>query len=78
MFCRKVNVDYASHSAQMDALLPSLRQGLEGLGPREGAIPFYSTVTGAALSGEALDADYWCRNLRQPWQVPPPMRSILQ
>src|SRR5262249_9817009 len=29
-------------------------------------VPMSSTVPGAALHGEELDADYWCRTMRQP------------
>ncbi|WP_308789574.1 SDR family NAD(P)-dependent oxidoreductase [Polyangium mundeleinium] len=64
--CRRIKVDYASHSREMDSLLPSLAEALEGLSPRSGAIPFYSTVTGDRIDGAALDAAYWCRNLREP------------
>lgn len=65
VFCRKINVDYASHSAQMDALLPDLAQAFADLRPRPTAIPLYSTVTGALIDGRSLDATYWCRNLRE-------------
>ena len=65
LFARRVNVDYASHSAQMDGLLPQLRAALGDLSPRAGAIPLYSTVTSERLQGGELDAEYWCRNLRQ-------------
>src|SRR5262249_49206074 len=65
LFCRKVKVDYASHSAQMDALLPELRAALAGVAPRAGSVPLYSTVLGEKVAGAELDAEYWCRNLRQ-------------
>ncbi|MFL6111413.1 MAG: type I polyketide synthase, partial [Catenulispora sp.] len=65
-FCQRVDVDYASHSPHMEPLLPGLRESLSGLAPRAAGIPFYSSVTGECLSGPELDADYWCRNLRQP------------
>jgi acyl transferase domain-containing protein/thioesterase domain-containing protein len=64
VFARKVRVDYASHSAQIDALEPDLRRRLAGLAPRPPDIPFYSTVTGQLLD-QPLDADYWFRNLRR-------------
>lgn len=64
--CRRINVDYASHSPEMDPLLPDLRAELEGVRALHGSVPFYSTVTGDRLDGPCLDADYWCRNLREP------------
>jgi acyl transferase domain-containing protein/NADPH:quinone reductase-like Zn-dependent oxidoreductase/acyl carrier protein len=61
-----VRVPVAYHSAHMDPLVPRLVAALQGLAPRAGDIPFVSTVTGTVLPGEALDAGYWGRNLRQP------------
>ncbi|MEV4876747.1 type I polyketide synthase [Streptomyces cyaneofuscatus] len=65
-YCQRVDVDYASHSPHMDALLPALREQLTGLAPTEAGITFYSSVTGERAAGPELDADYWCRNLREP------------
>ncbi len=61
-----VRVPVAYHSAQMDALVPRLVDALATLAPRATTTPFISTVTGTAMAGEALDAAYWGRNLRQP------------
>ena len=66
VFCRAVSVDVASHSPQVDALLPSLRAELRHLAPRAGTIPMFSTVTGRPCAGSDLGADYWARNLREP------------
>ncbi|MFJ9107504.1 type I polyketide synthase [Streptomyces sp. NPDC102283] len=65
-YCQRVDVDYASHSPHMDALLPALREQLTGLAPADAGIAFYSSVTGERAAGPELDADYWCRNLRRP------------
>ncbi|HET8935213.1 MAG TPA: SDR family NAD(P)-dependent oxidoreductase, partial [Polyangiales bacterium] len=46
-------------------LLPELREQLASIAPRAGQVPLYSTVEARVLSGEELDADYWCRNLRE-------------
>ncbi|OEJ30271.1 hypothetical protein BGK67_01885 [Streptomyces subrutilus] len=64
--CGLLDAPVASHSRFMDPLLPALRAGLSGLRPGPASIPFYSTVTGDLLDGRALDAEYWCRNLREP------------
>ena len=66
VFCRRVNVDVASHSPQVDPLLDDLRAGLGDITPLTGTIPFDSTVDGMIVGGTALDADYWARNLRRP------------
>jgi len=66
VFCRRVEVDVASHSCQVDGLRGELLAALAGLAPRPGLVPMYSTVTGAVGDGRDLDAAYWVRNLRQP------------
>ncbi|MFE9858105.1 type I polyketide synthase [Streptomyces sp. NPDC005780] len=65
-YCQRVDVDYASHSPHMESLLPALREQLTGLAPADAGIAFYSSVTGERAAGPELDADYWCRNLREP------------
>ncbi len=67
---RRIAVDYASHSVQVETLREQLLGELADLAPGPGRIPLYSTV-GEAVSAEALDtttmgADYWYRNLREP------------
>ncbi|CAL9650217.1 3-ketoacyl-CoA thiolase (plasmid) [Streptomyces sp. enrichment culture] len=66
VYARKINVDYASHNAQMDPLLPGLAERFAGLESGVPDVAFYSTVTGRVASGGELDGGYWCRNLRQP------------
>ncbi len=66
IFCRRVKIDVASHSPQMDPLLGDLTAALAGIAPRRGSIPMYSTVTGQPTDGSDLDAAYWARNLRAP------------
>ncbi|HTU58747.1 MAG TPA: type I polyketide synthase, partial [Polyangiales bacterium] len=77
LFVRKVNVDYASHSQQMDSLLPALGEALSDIRPRAGAIPLYSTVRCERLSGEELDAAYFCRNLRDPVRLDRALDQLL-
>ncbi|KYF99535.1 hypothetical protein BE20_03230 [Sorangium cellulosum] len=64
IFARKVRVDYASHSAHVEAIERELLADLAGIEPRVGAVPLYSAVTGAKLDGSRLDAAHWFRNLR--------------
>jgi myxalamid-type polyketide synthase MxaE and MxaD len=66
IFCRAVQVDVAAHSPHMDALRGELEAALHALQPHASTIPIYSTVTGCLIAGEALDATYWSRNLREP------------
>nr|WP_260333754.1 type I polyketide synthase [Streptomyces sp. REN17] len=62
---RRIPVDYASHSAQVESIEQELLDVLAPVRPRAAQIPFYSTVTGALLDTTELDAGYWYRNLRQ-------------
>ncbi|UQI45893.1 HAD-IIIC family phosphatase [Streptomyces sp. HU2014] len=62
---RRISVDYASHSAQVERLEAELAEALGGVRPRSAAVPFYSSVTGGLLDTAVLDAGYWYRNLRQ-------------
>jgi acyl transferase domain-containing protein/acyl carrier protein len=66
IFCRRVKVDVASHSPQVDPLRDDLLAALADLQPRHATVPFYSTVTGEQTAGDGCDATYWMRNLRQP------------
>ncbi|HEY4353510.1 MAG TPA: beta-ketoacyl synthase N-terminal-like domain-containing protein, partial [Paraburkholderia sp.] len=65
-FFRLLDLDYAFHSSRMDPIEPVVRAGLADLAPREGTKHYVSTVTGDTLSGTALDAGYWWRNIREP------------
>ncbi|MGH3880757.1 MAG: type I polyketide synthase, partial [Actinophytocola sp.] len=61
---RRIDVDYASHSAQVELVEDELLDRLAGIEPRPASVPFLSTVTGEWLTGTELDAAYWYRNLR--------------
>ncbi len=66
VFCRRVKVDVASHSPQVDPLLAELVQGLGDLDAGAARVPICSTVLGKVVDGRLLRADYWARNLREP------------
>ncbi|MFC5804785.1 type I polyketide synthase [Streptomyces formicae] len=61
-----VAVDVASHSPQVDPLLPDLQEALRDLKPQRPRVPFYSTVLDNPRHTPAFGADYWCANLRRP------------
>ncbi|MYU18193.1 acyltransferase domain-containing protein, partial [Streptomyces sp. SID8361] len=62
---RRVPVDYASHTPQVERLRTRLLELAAPIAPRPGGLPMYSTVTGALLDGASADAEYWYRNLRE-------------
>ncbi|MCB8908371.1 SDR family NAD(P)-dependent oxidoreductase [Streptomyces sp. CB02980] len=64
---RRIEVDYASHHAQVEAVEGRLRAELAGVVDLGGSGPeFVSTVTGEPVPVGGLDAGYWYRNLREP------------
>ncbi|MCC6172910.1 MAG: SDR family NAD(P)-dependent oxidoreductase [Gammaproteobacteria bacterium] len=77
IFQRRINVDVASHSPQMDPLLEPLRAALAGLVPRNGALPLHSTVEARPLAGGELGVDYWVRNLRSTVRFGSVVRDVL-
>jgi acyl transferase domain-containing protein/pimeloyl-ACP methyl ester carboxylesterase/short-subunit dehydrogenase/acyl carrier protein len=66
VFARRLAVDVAAHSPQVEALLPGLAAELADLHPQAGRLPFYSTVSGQVTDGRELNGAYWARNLRAP------------
>ncbi|MGW1785748.1 type I polyketide synthase [Streptomyces sp. NPDC002143] len=65
VWARRIPVDYASHSAQVEAIHDRLTKELAGLAPTAATVPYYSSTTGALLDTAALDTDYWYDNLRR-------------
>ena len=76
VYFRRVQVDYASHSPQMEGLKPLVRGALEGLRPKRCEVPFYSTVEVGWLEGEGLGAEYWAENLRRPVRFAQAVRGL--
>ncbi|MBQ0927090.1 type I polyketide synthase [Saccharopolyspora endophytica] len=73
---RRVAVDYASHSAQVDALRDRILADLDPIEARPADVPFFSTVTGGRLGQEVPDAAYWARNLRHPVRFEEAVRAL--
>ncbi|MBF6468391.1 SDR family NAD(P)-dependent oxidoreductase [Nocardia beijingensis] len=65
-FARSLRVEVPYHSHLMDPILDDLRAALSRLAPRDAKLTTYSTVTAAEIAGTEWDADYWCRNVREP------------
>ncbi|MEE4590302.1 SDR family NAD(P)-dependent oxidoreductase [Streptomyces sp. DSM 41524] len=74
---RRVPVDYASHSAHVEAIREELLEVLADLAPRASEVPFYSTVSGELVDTSGLDAEYWYRNLRQTVELESTTRTLL-
>ncbi|MFE1874043.1 type I polyketide synthase [Streptomyces sp. NPDC059496] len=74
---KRIAVDYASHSAQVELLREELGELLAPIVPQAAEVPFLSTVTGEWVSGTELDAGYWFRNLRQTVELEQATRTLL-
>ncbi len=74
---KRLPVDYASHSAYVDAIEQDVMAALTGIEPREATVPMYSTVTGEPIDTTTLDAGYWFRNLRQTVHFDQTVRRLL-
>ncbi|MBL0743056.1 type I polyketide synthase [Chryseolinea lacunae] len=66
IYCKQINVDVASHSAQMDSLRKELLEALSDITPLPAHIPIVSTVHGKRLGYEQFNSTYWVHNLRKP------------
>ncbi|MCH0571008.1 SDR family NAD(P)-dependent oxidoreductase [Streptomyces sp. MUM 136J] len=65
VFARRLDVDYASHTAHVEPIRTRIGEELDGVVAAPASVAWYSTVTGEPVTGE-LDAGYWYTNLREP------------
>ncbi len=75
---RRIPVDFASHSQQVEAIRERLADVLAPIAPRSGEVPFFSTCTGELLDTARLDAEYWYRSLRQPVRFAQATRALVE
>jgi acyl transferase domain-containing protein/NAD(P)-dependent dehydrogenase (short-subunit alcohol dehydrogenase family)/acyl carrier protein len=75
-FARRIAVDAAAHSPQVDPELADFTAELAELRTEPPSVRLISTVTGAMLT-KAPDAAYWAANLRQPVRFWDALRQVL-
>ncbi len=63
---RVLDLAYPFHCSLLDRLRVPVLRAFGTIASAPGDVPFVSTVTGAVVPGEALDAEYWWRNVRAP------------
>ncbi|MEO5875359.1 MAG: type I polyketide synthase [Streptosporangiaceae bacterium] len=73
---RLIDVDYASHSPQIDQITNELHHLLTDIQPHPPTTPFYSTIT-ATKTDQPLDTTYWITNLRQPVRFADTIHTLL-
>ncbi|WP_442818059.1 type I polyketide synthase [Streptomyces sp. NBC_01224] len=74
---KRIDVDYASHSAHVERIRERLLDVLSGVVPRASGVPLYSTVTGGLLDTAGMDAEYWYTNLRGTVRLEETTRVLL-
>jgi acyl transferase domain-containing protein/NAD(P)-dependent dehydrogenase (short-subunit alcohol dehydrogenase family)/acyl carrier protein len=75
---RRIPVDYAAHSPQVEEIREQLMAGCAPVRPGPAKVPFYSTTLGAVVEGGALDAGYWYSNLRETVQFERVTQTLVQ
>jgi acyl transferase domain-containing protein/acyl carrier protein len=75
---RRIPVDYASHTPQVESLRGHLLDVLADITPRAADIPFYSTLYGELLDTTELTAEYWYQNLRSPVRFEQTTRMLVE
>lgn len=77
VYCRTLNVGFASHGPQVETLRARLLTALSDLRPRRAGVPMHSTVLEREVTGAELDAEYWMANLRRPVRFGPAVDALL-
>ncbi|MCC5473836.1 type I polyketide synthase [Streptomyces barringtoniae] len=75
VFVRRLDVDYASHSARVEPVRATILDELDGVTTYPTSVVWYSTVSGEPVT-EELDADYWYTNLREPVRFAPAVERM--
>ncbi|MGY5046318.1 SDR family NAD(P)-dependent oxidoreductase [Streptomyces sp. 900105755] len=75
VFVRRLDVDYASHSARVEQVRATILDELDGVTTYPTSVVWYSTVTGEPVT-EELEADYWYTNLREPVRFAPAVERM--
>ncbi|MGO4632846.1 type I polyketide synthase [Streptomyces sp. 2RAF24] len=75
---RRLSVDYAAHSPEVEAVREELSAALAPVVPREARLPVYSAATGAPVEPAGQDAAFWYRSLREPVRFEEATRSMLE
>src|SRR5262249_11138618 len=78
VFCKRVKVDVASHSPQVDLLREDLLAALAEISPRSPELTMHSTVTCRAIGAKELNARYWADNLRKPVRLAEVVEGLLR
>ncbi|MFD5468679.1 SDR family NAD(P)-dependent oxidoreductase, partial [Kitasatospora sp. NPDC127059] len=76
VWARRVPIDYASHTAHVEAIRDRLAEVLAPIAPRAPRTAFRSTVQGVRQEPFETGAEYWYRNLRHRVEFEPVIREL--
>lgn len=76
-FNKKIKVDVASHSPQMDSIVDELAHQLSDIQPQNSTIQFYSTALDTIVEGAQLNTHYWTKNLRNTVRFGNAVQAVL-
>ena len=77
VFARRIEMDYASHSAQVETVRAELLAAVNGIDASASRIPFYSGAAGGRIDTTQLDAEYWYQEERRPVQLDKAVHALL-
>lgn len=76
---RRVHIDVAAHSRQLNGQLDCFRAGFEGVAFGQLAIPMVSSLRGDwAVGDDVVSADYWVRHLRHTVRFADAAATVLE
>ena len=75
---RRIDLDYPFHSSLVDPVRGPLLRELDGLKPLAMRGRFVSSVTGDFATADALGADHWWRNVREPVQFEAALNCLIK
>lgn len=79
IFCRRLAVEYAFHSPQMEPVKDELLASLSHIRSRKPHTRLISTVTGEAIQDAGqVDGEYWWQNVRQSVRFSDAMNSLAE
>jgi len=78
IFNRFLAVEYAFHSAHMDAVRDNLIEALAIVPLHKPTVPVVSTVTATWADGDDYGSEYWWRNVREPVLFGPAIERLAE